>query len=295
MNISYNYRRLSNSARLVGFLALFIFSSTAHKLSAQELPEQSPSVGTPIDNHRGKIQVLNFGTFHMGTSSDMITTDFDEKDNENLRLIHALAGKLAKFKPTIIVIESEPENDHYWQDLYDSYLENPNMTFENPSEIELLAFEVGRLAGVKRINGIDHKMGYNYLVGNEIENRVDPAMYKEFYSNPDRFFPIISKEKNATFLERLKLTNTDKFLDFLITLNADALTHAGSANAFEGADEAAKFYKRNLRMYSNLNRLDLTEDDKVLILLGATHTAFMRDFMSRSIKYNMVPTLDYLK
>lgn len=73
------------------------------------------------------------------------------------------------------------------------------------------------------------------------------------------------------------------------------LTHAGTENEFERADEAAKFYQRNRRMYSNLNRMDLNENDRVLILMGATHTAYFRDFISRSPKYEMVDTFEYLK
>lgn len=34
--------------------------------------------------------------------------------------------------------------------------------------------------------------------------------------------------------------NMDRFLDFLIAVNADMLTHAGTEGNFEGADEAAK-------------------------------------------------------
>ena len=62
-----------------------------------------------------------------------------------------------------------------------------------------------------------------------------------------------------------------------------------------GADEAAKYYQRNLRMYSNLNRIELNQDDRVFILMGASHTAFFRDFMSRNPKYKMVNTFKYLR
>ncbi len=88
--------------------------------------------------------------------------------------------------------------------------------------------------------------------------------------------------------------NNNECLDFLITFNGDILTHAGSEKGFEGADEAAKYYQRNLRMYSNLNRIDLKESDRVFVLMGASHTAFFRNFFSRSPKYEMVNTFDYL-
>ena len=73
------------------------------------------------------------------------------------------------------------------------------------------------------------------------------------------------------------------------------LTHAGTEKGFEGADEATKFYQRNLRMYTNLNRIQLNKNDRVFILMGSAHTAFFRDFFSRSPKYKMINTFDYLE
>ena len=113
------------------------------------------------------------------------------------------------------MVETEPGYDEELQAAYQKYLEGSEMFFENPSEIELLAFELGRLSGTKRIYGVDHQMGYNY--------------------------------------------------------------------------------QRNLRMYSNLNRIELDEKDRAFILMGASHTAFFRDFISRSPKYEMVNTFAYLK
>ena len=86
------------------------------------------------------------------------------------------------------MVETEPGYDEELQAAYQKYLEGSEMFFENPSEIELLAFELGRLSGTKRIYGVDHQMGYNY--------------------------------------------------------------------------------QRNLRMYSNLNRIELDEKDRAFILMG---------------------------
>jgi len=83
--------------------------------------------------------------------------------------------------------------------------------------------------------------------------------------------------------------------DFMININADILTHAASAGKAAGADEAAKYYHRNLVMYSNLNRLPLTRDDRVFILMGASHTAFFNEFMNRSPKYEPVDAAAYLQ
>ncbi|CAL2084237.1 DUF5694 domain-containing protein [Tenacibaculum sp. 190524A02b] len=243
-----------------------------------------------------KIQVLNFGTFHMGKTLDENKTEFDEHDKKNQQEVHKIAKMLAVFKPTVIVVETPPTYNKKLQSLYKKYLNNPEIKFKNPDEIELLAYELGRLSNTEKIYGIDHKMSYNYNVGGEIKNEIDAEWHDKYYQNPLQYYPEVNySEKELNLLDKLKQTNHDRYLDFLITVNADMLTHVGTNESFEGADEAAKYYQRNLRMFSNLNRLELKEDDRVFILMGASHTAFFRDFISRSPKYKMVDTFEYLK
>ena len=254
------------------------------------------SFNTYSQDKTSKIKVLNFGTFHMGATSDASTTEFDERNEKNRKAVHEIAKKLAEFKPTVLIVERVPEYDDKLKKTYAEYLKKPETRYKNPSEIELLAFELGRLSKVTKVYGIDHKMGYNYRIGSQIKNTVDSKTYIDFQKDPYKTFTDKKIDPNKLpLLDKLKLFNNDKFLDFLITANADILTHAGTDNKFEGADEAAKYYQRNLRMYLNLNRVPLNKDDRIFVLMGASHTAFFRDFMSRSPKYEMVDTFKYLK
>lgn len=258
---------------------------------------EAETIYDPGKNIDSCIEVLNFGTFHMSYTTDANTTEFDENDIKNQQIVKSIAKELAEFKPTVIIVETVPKYNEGLQKEYKKYLKNPTMKFDTPSEIELLAYEVGRLSGTQRIYGIDHKMNYNYRIGNEIENTVDSNTYSSFYKHPEKTFSILTQENDTDISTRalLKAINQDSYLDFLITVNADMLTYAGTKENFEGADEAAKYYKRNLRMFTNLNRIDLKKDDKVFILMGASHTAFFRDFIKRSPKYYMVDTNNYLK
>jgi len=243
-----------------------------------------------------KIPVLNFGTFHMGETTDATKTEFDENDKKNQDEVKAIAEMLALFKPTVIIVETPPTYDKKLQTEYNEYLLNPALKFKNPSEIELLAFQLGRLSGTKRIYGIDHKMEYNYNIGNEMINSIDSTWHNKYYKDPLKYYPEVNKdEEKLNTLDKLKLTNHNTYLNFLIEVNAEMLAHVGSEKGFEGADEATKFYQRNIRIYSNLNRIKLTENDRVFVLMGATHTAYLRDFISRSPKFEMVNTFDYLK
>jgi len=243
-----------------------------------------------------KIPVLNFGTFHMGETTDANKTEFDENDKKKQDEVKVIAEMLALFKPTVIIVETPPTYDKKLQKEYNEYLSNPALKFKDPSEIELLAFQLGRLSGTKRIYGIDHKMGYNYNIGNEMINSIDSTWHNKFYKDPLKYYPEVNKnEEKLNTLDKLKLTNHNSYLNFLIEVNAEMLAHVGSENGFEGADEATKFYQRNIRIYSNLNRIKLTKNDRVFVLMGAAHTAYLRDFISRSPKFEMVNTFDYLK
>lgn len=261
-------------------LVIFIFLTVLSAVSAQ----------TPIFNDKfdQTVKVLNFGTFHMGYTDDANSVDFDENDAKNKADVHQIAKLLAEFKPTVIIVETPPSYNATLQNAYHEYLLNPKMKIKEPNEVELLAFELGRLTDVKRIYGIDHKMGYNYGIGYDLANKkVNDKTYENYGA-------MIQKEEqklnydNLSLLEKLKVENHPQYLDFLLNINADMLTYVSTKENFEGADEAAKFYHRNLRMYSNLNQIDLQPTDRVFILMGAAHTAFFNDFMKRSPKYELV-------
>lgn len=265
-------------------------------MSCQPTQKGDSHPGLPTTAPNGdRIPVLNVGTFHFGFTTDASSTDFDENDRKNQQAAHQLARRLAEFRPTVIVVENIPERDSALQSMYLGYRQNPDTVFAHPNEVTLVAFEVGRLSGAKHIYGIDHKMGYNYRIESMIDNTLDPEIYRAFMANPNAFFPGATLQIDSLSLtEKFKMLNQPRTLDLLITINADILTHVGTEGGFEGADEAARYYQRNLRMFANLHRLPLKPDDRVFLLMGASHTAYFRDFMSRSPKYQMVSALDYL-
>ena len=245
------------------------------------------------DKFDDAVTVLNIATFHMGETSDASSTAFNEKDAKNQRDIRELAKKLAAFRPTIIVIEDRPKNDSTRKLDYMDYIQNPKKSFKDPDERELLAYEVGRLSGAKKIYGIDFKEGYDYQVGGKVKHTVDK-------STNSRYWKLIddnekkNPEEGIPFYDLFKLNNHPQYLESMININADMLTYISSKGKSEGADEAAKFYHRNLVMFSNLNQITLGKNDRIFILMGGTHTAFFNDFLKRSPKYKLEDPFRYL-
>lgn len=133
----------------------------------------------------------------------------------------------------------------------------------------MVAFDVARLCGVEKIYGIDnHHVGYNYAVGDFIENSpehtnsIDPKTFLELTNTSFKDHPEIAERKKKydefSLLEKLRLTNEPVYLDYLINANTDKLLYVGIDDGFEGADNAAIFYHRNMKIYSNLNRMAIS-------------------------------------
>ena len=283
---------------LILFLLIFFGCNPGNKSSETKKENVSGQNST-------KIKVLNFGTFHFGYTTDANKTEFDEHSVEAQKEIRKISEMLAAFKPTIICVENLPIFNDEINNAYQEFLKNPPKLNTNYGESSMIGFDVGRLSGVSKIYGIDNHMGYNYSVGDffesstEYENTIDSKTYLQLTNEPFKDYPeIAQREKNYNNLklhEKLKLINEPLHLDYSINTNADKLLYVGTKDEFQGADNAAIFYHRNMKIYSNLNRIPMTEEDRVFIIMGTAHTAFLREFIKRSPKFEMVNTLEYLK
>lgn len=212
---------------------------------------------------------------------------------------------IAEFRPTIICVEKLPEQNDQLNSSYREFLKDPSELNTEDGETSMIAFDVARLNGIEKIYGIDNHMGYNYSLGDfienttELQNSIDPETFLEISNHPFKDHPkIAEREKNyeqLSLLDKLRLKNEPVYLDHLINANADKLLYVGIDDGFEGADNAAIFYHRNMKIYSNLNRIRMDRNDRVFILMGAAHTAFLREFISRSPKFEMVETSEYLR
>lgn len=249
-----------------------------------------------IRNSNQKIKVLNIGVFHMGETSDATSTEYDEAAEKSKKEITEVNQLIAKFKPTIILVEDEPKDQEELVSNYQMYLKNQSAkTTYDGNEIKLMGFEIGRIAGVKRIYGIDHRMGYNYNQG-ALAKELNAKKYFQTMMTLQQLESSVDMDVKSVGLKKvLSILNTTLAYDFLINYNADALTYVNSENGFEGVDEAAKFYHRNLRMFANINKIEMGENDRVLIISGATHAAFFQKFFSRSYIYELESVNDYLE
>lgn len=273
-------------------LGILLFTFSCTKKDVKEIETKTELALE--NNETNKIAVLNFGTFHLAGTSDAYKIEYDTEDKKNQSETYQIAKMIAQFKPTVICVERVPSENNNMNNDYQKYLADDLHEPNYPGEIGLIAYPVGKIAKVKKIYCIDEQetADYNYSIYSELKNQVDSITVKNYFNS---IIGSLNDHNNLSTKEKLKMFNSKEYYDLCINLNADILTHTATKGNFEGADEAAKFYRRNLRIYSNLNQIPLKENDRVFILLGATHTAFLNEFIKRSPKYKLENPLDYLK
>ena len=68
-----------------------------------------------------------------------------------------------------------------------------------------------------------------------------------------------------------------------------------SVYIYQGADLLTNWYKRNIRIFTNLNRIIESPTDRVLLIIGSGHSKILRDFAIDSPKTCLVDANIYLK
>jgi hypothetical protein len=83
-------------------------------------------------------------------------------------------------------------------------------------------------------------------------------------------------------------TDHSRYLDLL-------LSDSESAELYHGADLLTNWYKRNLRIFANLNRVTIIGRDRVLLLIGAGHRGILDQLADAATYYCRFDTEAYLR
>lgn len=223
-------------------------------------------------------QVMLLGLFHFDNPGlDAVRYEpIDVMQPEAQAYIAALAGRIAAFAPTRVLLEYREDSDARINGQYADYLAG---RFALPrNEIYQLGFRVARLAGHTRVHGFDVPAPatedplWGYL------SRV-PATEKKLMDLIARESARLQEiHQTRALAEILALGNTAeedrRNKGFYMLLN----DVAADKGLFHGADAAANWWHRNLRMYA-LVQMHAQPGERVLVIAGSGHTAILRDLL----------------
>ena len=256
--------------------------------------------------------LLLLGTFHFSNPGEDIVKVklFDILGPAAQAELETITAKIARFHPTKIFVEVEWSQQVELDELYKQYLAGTyqayittrfpaeRRNFYLTNEIMQLAFRAGKKAGVPRIYGLDYsqtKFPYD-----SVQKVMQAARQEDLIRQIQKEFHTLEVAQNRK-LATLSLTNI--LLDFnsprSLAENKGAylnlLNRAGQVGNFAGAYLVAEWYRRNLYMYSILQKTVTPVNGPVLVLLGAGHIAMMRDFVPYDSRFRLMELKDVLK
>jgi hypothetical protein len=170
------------------------------------------------------------------------------------------------------------------------------------NEIEQIGFKLAKRLNQSNIYPVDYQMWMDGRTPAEIAPPVVKAKLPKTAPSASeseaRPAWIVHEEevfKKSSVLEYLRYLNSDEarrpdhasYLDMLLPDDTDA--------PYGHADLVTNWYKRNIRIFTNINRVTKFPGDRILLIIGSGHETILRDFAQRSNNFCLVDAEDYLK
>ncbi|MEO7977906.1 DUF5694 domain-containing protein [Flavobacterium sp.] len=251
-----------------------------------------------VSGQSKKKQILIIGAFHFENpgldvakvNTFNVMTDKSQKELENI------TDKIKNFGPDKIFIEWNYEKQNNLDKFYAKNTDS--LLHKDADEIVQLALRSAKKLGHKKLYGIDYNKAdfpYDSLTkGMKEANQLDLLKNNEetmaYYSNSFN-----EKIKKQSLTELLVDYNSKKSSEDNVQWYLRTANKAGKTDNFVGAYLVSEWYRRNLYMYSLIQKLTESKDDKVMVLLGAGHTAMMREFIKYDPNFEIVELATILK
>jgi hypothetical protein len=239
----------------------------------QQTPTEKPAV--PV-----RAEVLVLGVYHMANPGhDIFNTQADDvlapkRQAEMAQLIEVLK----RFHPTKIAIEANTGSQRVAQ--YSDYLAGKYPLSRN--EIDQIGYRLAKELGHKTVYAVDadgefpYQRLVNYAKASGRSKELDAVMAG---------WGGMVKEQNVylashTVLETLLYLNADDRVanDVGLYYRAGQL---GEPYDWAGADLVSDWFRRNMRIYSNVVQLADSPNERVLVIFGYGHLGWLQhDFAS---------------
>ena len=270
---------------LVGTFSVGGDSGSIDLKKTSDVPGGPTKFATPI-LILGVYHMANPGLDEVNVLADDVLTPKRQKEIENL------CEQLARFQPTKIAIEA-PYRDSYWPEQYRKYLAGQSKLGRN--EIEQIGFRLAKRMNLPTVYGVDFLMYANGLMPNEMEQRDQPASAESHHAEP----PQLSSEDQL-----LRQSTVTQYLAHLNSASEIQKNHEGYMTSllptddpaiYRKADLVANWYKRNLRIFANINRITEPGKDRILVIIGAGHLKLLKEFAGDAPYFDEVDAESFLK
>lgn len=250
-----------------------------------------------------RTEILILGSSHFDNPGlDAVNIEADDvRSPRRQKELSELLDRLEKFQPTIVAIEAAYRNPK-WPDRYALWREGKYELGKN--EIEQIGFRLAGRLRLATVVPVDYPMWMNGWTPSEIgDPPAPPAPPAGAAPAP----PPAPRQQSAEEIAASKHFRETSLLDLFRELHDPATIAASQTwymnmllppegqGIYEQTDLVSNWYKRNLRILTNLNRVVKPGGgDRVLLLIGSGHLYILNDFVKSAPYACWVDPLDYL-
>ena len=282
-------------------IAVLILITT---LGCKQKPEVTTPTETNSNNHQ--TEVLLIGTFHYNNPGADVakTKSFDILSEKSQMELEEISSDINKYSPSKVFVEWPYDEQKELDSLYnlykdDNYFTNDSLSdFYLKNEIFQLAFRVAKKGNHDKVYAIDYlgtEFPYQKVMEDieannqtELKGQIEDAI-AEFTTEFDDMID------SGTSLRELTLSlNTAESRYKSNDIHNNILFQAGSVTDQNGVHLTSEWYKRNLYMWSFIQKQTYASDERIMVLAGSSHAAMFELFIDENKGWQVVELKEVL-
>jgi hypothetical protein len=275
------------------FVLMLIIGSAIAVSAQQPVPEKLRQTG-PLKSTDARAEVLVLGVYHMANPGrDIFNMQADDvlapkRQAEIAQLIEVLK----KFQPTKIAIEADMYGKRRQE--YSDYLAGTHTLSRN--ENDQIGYRLAKELGHKSIYPVDadgefpYQRFMNYAKASGRSKEVEALMSE---------IGVMVKAQNDYLASH-------SVLETLLYMNADSKVaqdvgfyyrqaHFGEPGDWAGADLVSDWFRRNMRIYSNIVQLVDSPNERVLVIYGAGHLGWLQHSFASDPSFRLRKLAEFVK
>lgn len=234
------------------------------------------------------------GTFHMGTTLDMIEVEKDSMlSTQRQKEIEEVLCRLKDFGPTKIALEVEKKKNGPINEEFTRYLKGDYQLQED--EIDQIGYRLAKEMGHQEVYAVDwmeqgaRQRGLGEVA--EWTKEHQPILYEEIF---EPFYQLDNTTAGKSVNELLLYYNRPEVVEQTHRSYVN-MARIKEAEQYVGMDWLIWWYQRNLILFSNLSDLATTPDDRILFIVGSSHVRIVENFVKESGLFECVSVQSYLQ
>lgn len=256
-----------------------------------------------------KNKIVTIGSFHFHLVTPQFGVDFKITDNEKQAELTTIAEQIATYNPTKIFVEWEYSKQNELDELYNLYLKdksfglikqkygnNETMYFE--SELQQLGFRIADKSGHKKVYAFDYLIPEpNDTIMFSIQQHNQMELMDEIQHEFGEYGQtIVTQFRTTTSIQDLLLFfNSKELEDQLNSGYISLFNRIGTTGDFSGAFFVSERYRRNLYMYSLIQKQLEKSDERILVIVGAQHAAGFKELIANDRNIEQIELKTLLK